>query len=459
MNILWIEDFGGGLSSGTESLKLFFQDFVDFDQWDEDALSLLSRPSDLQNFCNQIESCNCIYLCRNYFDYEEVKKNFDILSNIDIVIIDIRLDNNIDLDRPIPDWIGNKSKFHEEGGFYIFNDLVHFGFPSEKICLMTGESGKLDFFDKRRSEIYFPKAKSFIKSKDEAKLRDWLKAQNTDYANLRRSVIDGCKYLRQLIEQDEDNIQFRHFIKIENIQPAIEIPTNEIKNYLDVLIVSLDIREPTDGTSLNNRYRLFLRALSHEWEENIEANSLKQRHANDLSNIRDIYTFAWIMKMTRNWVAHAKLLEPLNAQFISFLFLINMRAMFKLSKAIQPYERMLLGLISAPLVEQLDAKKLNRDIAYAEQIADENLSALRIEAKKYSDKAKEKVEKHFGEKINDIYRQVTGNPDAEPYDFQQFLFQYFWINQKKQLRKLIDNSDEFLPTLARRIYHYSFPEA
>ena len=41
MNILWIEDFGGGLSAGTETLQLLFQELVPFDNWDEDTLSLL----------------------------------------------------------------------------------------------------------------------------------------------------------------------------------------------------------------------------------------------------------------------------------------------------------------------------------------------------------------------------------------------------------------------------------
>ena len=74
--------------------------------------------------------------------------------------------------------------------------------------------------------------------------------------------------------------------------------------------------------------------------------SLKEKHGNDLSKIHDIYTFAWLMKMTRNWVSHANLLEPLNPHIIAFLFLVNMRAMFKLPKAIQPYEKILLRCIS-----------------------------------------------------------------------------------------------------------------
>ena len=47
-------------------------------------------------------------------------------------------------------------------------------------------------------------------------------------------------------------------------------------------------------------------------------------------------------------------------------------------------------------------------------------------------------------------------PDAEEHDFKSFLLQYFWVNQKSELRKLSATSDDFLPTLARHIYKDSF---
>lgn len=454
MNILWIEDFGGNLPTGTDTLNLLFKDLIKFDDWDEDLYSLLKKPKDLEDYCQVTKSQHCIFLCLNFFDYQEFKNNFNLIQKIDAIIIDIRLDNGVDFNKPIPEWTGDKSKFHSEAGFYIFNDLVHFGFPSEKICFMTGESGKLEAFDARRSEIYFPKAASFTKNKEEELLRQWLKSQATDCMSFRRGVIEGCEYLSQLVDQSEDNVQFREFIKIENNKATIEIPTIEIKNYLDVLKVSLNIRKPSDENSLNNHYRLFLRTLSHEWEENVDTYSLKHRHINGLSKILDIYTYAWIMKMTRNWVAHAKLLEPLNEKFIAFLFLINMRAMFRLPKSVLPYEWILLDLFSSSSI----TKNIRNDIDYAERLVDENWNALKISTTKKSDKIGEEQKKHFGEKINYIYRRSTGNPDAEAYPFKRFLFQYFWINQKQQLRNLVANSDEFLPTLARHIYHQSFPE-
>ncbi|SHN92608.1 hypothetical protein BHECKSOX_1141 [Bathymodiolus heckerae thiotrophic gill symbiont] len=76
----------------------------------------------------------------------------------------------------------------------------------------------------------------------------------------------------------------------------------------------------------------------------------------------------------------------------------------------------------------------------------------------YEDKEGNKKIKHFGEKINAIYRQSTGNPDAEEHDFQCFLLQYFWVNQKKYIHNLTASSDDFLPVLARHIYKQTFSE-
>ncbi|MDP3878315.1 MAG: hypothetical protein Q8Q50_15165 [Methylobacter sp.] len=442
MNVLWIEDFGG-LQAGKNILNQMFGDLLSFDVWDNDLFSLKTRPSDLNEFCTQQKSLHTVYLCRNYFDYAEFKENHAILNKIDTVIIDVRLDNgeHVDLDKDIPESYTDKSKFHENGGFYVFNDLIHLGVPAERMCFMTGEKNSIDAFKKKCSEIYIPEVKAFEKKDIEYEnLREWIKKQESDYIKLRRGVIKSCDFLKSYIEKDDHNIQFRDFIKKEN---SHEIATTDINNYLDTLAQFFPIKQPNDQAALNAQYRLFLRTLVHEWEENIEPNSLKEKYAGDLSKIRDIYTFAWLMKMTRNWVSHANLLEPLDHQTIAFLFLVNMRAMFKLPKANQPYEEILLSCISPSPADNL--QNLDDDIKYAEECVDGILTGLN-----------KNETGHFGNKINAIYKQNTGNTDAELHDFKKFLLQYFWINQKFNSRNLTSPSNDFLPTLARHIYNRSF---
>lgn len=384
MNILWIEDFDK-LDPGTATLNLMFQDLISFDNWDEDELSLLSEPSDLENFFKENSALYCVFLCRHYFDYAEFKASNQLTKRIDAVIIDIRLDNKVNFNESIPNGFNDKEKFHQEAGFYIFNDLVHLGFPAEKMCFMTGEKNSFDNFKMRCSHIYIPEVVGFEKSNAEyGKLRQWIKERESDYAILRRGIIEGCSFLKSHIEKDEANIQFRDFIKIENNQPTIEIPTADIGNYLDTLAQFFPLKQSDDP---NIFCRLFLRTLVHEWEENIEANSLKEKHGNDLSKIRDIHTFAWLMKMTRNWVSHANLLEPLNPQFIAFLFLVNMRAMFKLPKAIQSYEYILLRCISLTPPNSIIPEELQDYVSGVENDIDGILTGLKLDQTG-----------HFGEK-------------------------------------------------------------
>jgi CheY-like chemotaxis protein len=321
----------------------------------------------------------------------------------------------------------------------------------------------------RRCRIEPPKAINKSLNESQQHLNHWLENnEKNDYLVLRRGIIEGCNFLKSHIEIDDNNIQFRDFIKTKNNQLAIDIPSRDIKNYLDSLSQFLAIKQPNDQ---NIQYRLFLRTIVHEWEENIEATSLKEKYPqffskkqpNYFAKMNDIYTFAWLIKMTRNWTSHASLLEPLNPQIIAFLFLVNMRAMFRLPKVIQPYERVLLRCLSLSPTNAIDFQNLNNNISYAEKNVDGILASLKIPEYKEDkngqqmfDKNGKEILKNFGEKINAIYRQNTGNPYADEHNYKGFLLQYFWVNQKYSLRNLTATSDEFLPTLARHIYNDSF---
>jgi len=289
----------------------------------------------------------------------------------------------------------------------------------------------------QRCRIEPPKA--INKGLNEAKqhLNNWLeKHEKNDYLVLRRGIIEGCGFLKEHIN-DDNFIRFSSFVKgTKEKKPVIEISSDDIKNYLDTVEQFLPVREPK---VFNDTYRLFLRTLVHEWEESIDPQETTEKYGGE------IHTYAGLSKQTRNWVSHAKLLEPLNSEIIAFLFLANMRAMFKLPRAIQPYEKILLSCFSLSLVDEINMSELEDNLKDTEQNISGILTGLRIEDSG-----------HFGKKINYIHCQNTGNHDAEPLNYKQFLLQYFWVNQKRDLRNLTAPSDDFLPTLARHIYKYSF---
>lgn len=330
MNILWIEDFGS-LQAGKNILNQMFGELLGFDAWDNDLFSLKTKPSDLNEFCTQQKSLHTLYLCRNYFDYAEFKENHVILNEIDAVIIDVRLDNgeHVDLENDIPAPYTDKSKFHENGGFYIFNDLIHLGVPTERMCFMTAETSTVKGFENKCAEIYMPKVTAFEKTDaDYKELRKWLAEQELPYMQLRRGIIEGCRQLKFL----KQKLRFDKFSADEK-KPAFL----DIDDYLKVLENFLSLREPSDKATL---YKLFIRTLAHEWEESVEPKKL--------DDDKTTLAFSWIMKMTRNWMAHnsTAIFNKLTEQDVAYLFICNMRAIFDLGNEAKDYEKSLFLLFN-----------------------------------------------------------------------------------------------------------------
>jgi len=437
MNILWIEDFDK-LDPGTATLNLMFQDLISFDNWDEDELSLLSKPSDLEKFFKENSALHCVFLCRHYFDYVDFKTNKDLTKGIDAVIIDIRLDNKVDFNDAIPSGFNDKAKFHQEAGFYIFNDLVHLGFPAEKMCFMTGEKNSFDTFKTRCSDIYILEVVGFEKSNAEyGNLRKWIKERESDYVNLRRGIIEGCQYLKKFNQPPTAFNQFQESGKETNV--------DEIRDYLQILENFLPLRKPDDETIC---YKLFLRTLTHEWES---------------AKPEKIKGLAWIMKSTRNWITHnSNLFNALDEKMLAYLFIINVRVMFDFDKKFESYEKILLNLFATDaLTEQLfKDKSKNKLIPIGDAYCDIKNLALDINAKDAF---------VFSTLANNIQESNSAIRHDKQL-FSKLLYQMFWlINSYPRVdtknRKLLEiNFSDFyyvektyLFELARHIYNRSFP--
>ena len=404
--------------------------------------------------------------------FEEACKFTEDNLKYDFVIIDIDLStfadfNNSEYVNKIKEKISFEPKV---AGIVIFTMLLESGFPKERILFLTGNArgggnNTYDDFEKYFNSALMPLPECIDKKDTDTQkqLTKKLESRINPYLTLRRGIIEGCGFLKSHIEKDEGNIQFRDFIKIDKDTklPIIEIEVTDIKNYFNTLAQFLPIKQPNEQTALNVQYRLFLRTLVHEWEENVNPDRKNKYN--------DIHTYAWLSKMTRNWVSHANLLEKpdvLNTQIIAFLFLVNMRAMFKLPKEILAYERILLSCISLSPTDSINIEVLARDIKYAEDLVDDLLDKMKNISENenggflvthiINNEEKTKELKSFKDKVNEVYRYNTGQKDVEEHDYKGFLFQYFWINQKSYLKNLTVSPNEFLPTLARHIYTRSF---
>lgn len=446
MNILWIEDFDG-LDPGTSTLSPMFKDLIGFDNWDQDELSLLDRPSGLESFFKENSAFHCVFLCRHYFDYVEFKEDNELTQIIDAVIIDIRLNNKVDFDLPIPNGSQTKAKFHEEAGFYIFNDLVHLGIPADKMCFMTGEMSSFDEFSKKCAEIYIPQVISFEKKDAEwEKLRKWIKEQESDYAILRRGIIEGCQFTKNLTI---DKLYFDKFTNNnESVQPE------DIFNYLEILENFLPLREPANKADL---YKLFIRTLSHEWEA---AKSIKR------DNNKKDAALAWIMRNTRHWITHnSNLFSALDEGMLVYLFIVNLRVMFNFDDELQRHEEILLKLLAEEALSEAEFKTKSIPVsdAYLE------LKNIVLDEKHSGQNQNVEDAFYFNELANNIQLSNSSRRN-DKHLFTKLLYQMFWLttsnpfistgNRKNLLEIKFWNFNyaekPYLFELARHIYSRSF---
>ena len=223
--------------------------------------------------------------------------------------------------------IEKSTKLKEIAGFHLYTKLVvELGFPKQHIlfCSNHGENTKTIQKAFKDAKIVLPQ----IYKKSDPEVQDWVKSHyENPYSRLRRGIIQGCLYLKEL---SEDTLRFNNLIKEEEKKISIE----DLHDYLDVLVNSLPLREPETPAAL---YKLFIRTLSHEWEAATLV--MKELRA-------ERRAFSWTMKLTRNWLAHSKTFNQLSAQDVAYLFIVNMRAMFDLGNSLLPYEKHLLYLFA-----------------------------------------------------------------------------------------------------------------
>jgi hypothetical protein len=486
VNVMWVEDFGGNLPADSKTLVPLFQGLVKREvfikHWDDED-DLLAEPAILSDFFVK-HSDHEVVLLNSVFDYLDHAAQREWTKH-DVFAIDINLERRADARRDLPaEFQGvEKSAFHRKAGFYIYNHLIRSGVPAENICFLTGEKAStLEFLDHCRSAL-MPQPTAFEKSDSGfQKFRDWLRQrQENPYVTLRRAVIDGCDYLRHLVEADEASIQFREFIGSKGADPE-RITRDGNINYLDTLAALLpnighaDTRSGADDLRVEQLYRLFVRTLAHEWED--AASPVNLRRDLPPKQMSLLRTLGWIMKNVRNWMAHNSVINQLAAEDVAFLFLVNMRAMFDLGPKVAPYERPLLALFSRDSPQP--APGLSED-----QLRDALVQSYR-KVKEWvlkSRQARDAVS--FNEMVNNLVlakenafgvgyvcllrqmfwhglspaRLTNTAPAADRKTGERNLALYFTFNCRMDNYRSAENDpDDFLLRFATAIYRHSFPQ-
>ncbi|MEF3075699.1 hypothetical protein V2P20_11755 [Methylobacter sp. Wu1] len=292
------------------------------------------------------------------------------------------------------------------------------------------------------------------------------KLRKNNYLVLRRGIIEGCRHIVKLIEENKltkDDLRFNHFIS----ETEKKVSIDDLQDYIKVLEKFLPLRAPSNNSSL---YKLFIRTLAHEWE------AAEPKQLNKQNKQNGAYAFSWIMKMSRNWLAHGKVFEQLNPQDVAYLFIVNMRAMFDLGDKLLPYESHLLRLFTNVLREdEMKARigdpphKKNTENYNQRKIPlVENYAALLM---KYNSHARQAI--NFHDALNNLQKNNDNASDSD--FFIKGLYQTFWFltsigevyipQDEEQIRKFhclnyqfkyFDYQKDYLFELARHIYNSSF---
>ena len=229
----------------------------------------------------------------------------------------------------------------------------------------------------------------------------------------------------------------------------------DIDDYLATLENFLPL-QPSDKKTL---YKLFIRTLAHEWEDSVEPKPLDDKGS---------FAFSWVMKMTRNWIAHnsTAIFTNLTEQDIAYLFICNMRALFDLEDAVQSYEKHLFSLFD--IKSDTENKIRNNSIP----LIDTYVS--------YFNEKTNRTDVH--NILNDLQNDKNKLKDKGDKFFITGLYHCFWFltsshdNKKDRANPNRNNPNQvfvsrhytfeffnytitdFLFELARRIYNRSFPQ-
>ena len=443
MNILWIEDFGH-LQPDSPTLINFFGGLIPhtaFDNHWSQETRLRDVPATLKAFFEQYSETHDLTLLRHYGDFLDLTQSCDLVSDHDVVAIDINLSSGVPKDIPLPEGHADPDAFHKKAGFYIYNQLIRIGFPDDHICFLTGEKESTfkEFTDHCQNAL-MPLPKVF--GKDDAGMADfrcWLdEHRKSSYMTLRRGVIEGCKHLRQNLSDTSAPIQFNLYRTNED-----QVSAASMDDHLSSLMRFLPPKPPAKG-ELTRTLRLFARALAHEWESKVKPSD---------SGNTVLRSLGWVMKETRNCLAHSQSLDRLTPPDLAYLVLVGMRAMFALRLQPMRFEAVLLSCFeqsSWPAQDQIDAA-----------LRDSHARLLDAFMRGGGDK----ISRNFRELANKAEEQRTPG-----IDYVVLLYQILW-HQLAQRGK-VDNATDyrcdsrpqtfgeegsFLNRLMKSIHRRSFP--
>jgi len=461
-HFLWVEDFNASETKRPENIvsstvNSVFGSLLD----SKELIKELAEEdvNDAQDFLAE----KGIFLKLNLLDALKFIRNPNELSKIDFVVLDVdmpiypndRKNNDSYLDDLIAKY-PSENDLKRIAGYQIYIELViELGFPKSHILFCSNHASYFEELKNKFSNANIKPPvspnpnKPFLEKEDKEFIEKWLTDKQSDYFVLRRGIIEGCNYLKTLTETE---FRFNEFIKEEDKR----IDLLDLFNYVSVLETLLPLQEPKNKAYF---YKLFVRTLAHEWEA---------AEPKKLNNQNELFAFSWIMKMSRNWLAHSKIFEKLTAQDVAYLFMVNIRALFDLGDKLTGYEKILLNLFEPISATDLKAKIGN-------DFKDRKLPLIENYAQVLKATGNTYQAINFHDALSNLQKYKIN--ENEPEFFVKGLYQTFWfltsnggvfIPSEEQVKKFSvlnyqfryfdyhKNTEDYLFELARHIYNRSF---
>lgn len=441
-HFLWIEDFEGDIQATVDQV-----------------FGLADAPSSLPDLKGWLGERG-ITLKTTFFDALRFVRDPTRLGEVDYVVIDIDLKpyEDYDLDDPEsvteidtflreknylkdtpgdapalgPAWRSAVSELKKVAGYHIFTELlIESGFPKRHILFCSNHGDQLTSITSA-----FAAAKlspPVIYTKRDEQVRRWILDKGADaYSVLRRGILLGCAAAEGLMDRSgEQGLVFSLFFKREDEPewpPGPACPAY-VRDYLASLTALLPLTAPKSPEQRKQRYRIFLHALSREWD-----NRAKVNHLQDKSTYMAAY--GTILKEVRNWTSHTQLLDDLSEADVAYIFMANLRAMFAFPSEVQPHERLLLDLLSGAFgeVSEQTAREIIGDNAEGRKLP---LDRVYFETKRMvgERRSADDNDPYYDQLIRELEKSTPNRADHhERQFFLQSLYRMFWFYPSRMKR-------------------------
>lgn len=244
MNIVWIEDFGGGLDPTDRILRKFFGKILPRAFFDGSCLHLINNPNKLADWCRAKKGPHFIEVYSALSSILSWLKSDDLILQADLVLIDLNLESADDC--------GTSHDIHDikRAGTYIYKRLLRRGFPAERMAFMTAHDRELSDFREECKRNHDPEPKVFRKSADQSDLDNWLdKFADDSYIHCRRGILDAIAFCRGRPQNPEfsSGVVSSFFVNIEQ-ELENRSPAGSLTPVLDRFVKPWEASKTPRGT-------------------------------------------------------------------------------------------------------------------------------------------------------------------------------------------------------------------